>query len=140
MAYIKTKDYLIQDLDEQGKFLNAYLDSRTYDKPTDLEILLLKKPSPDKYVIFHSLWTFGFNPTQPDWIYNYVFLSRHIAEKTKRDLTLNINEIFYILKNQNCFDLLDQSGKFQSEDLQKLYSEASTILFHLKGTLQRVNK
>ena len=135
-----TKDYLIEDLNKQGKFLNAYLDSRVYEKPTNLEILLLQKPSSEKYVIFRTLWDYGFNPTQKDWIYNYIFLSRHLAEKTNRDLTLNLHELFYILKNEESFDLLDESGKFHSEDLQKLYSEASTILFHLKATLQRVNK
>ena len=73
-----TKEYLIEDLDEQGQFLNAYFYSREYHKPTDLEILLLKKPSSEKYVIFRRLWDYGFNPTQKDWVYNSIFLSRHL--------------------------------------------------------------
>jgi hypothetical protein len=77
----KTKDYLMVDLDEQGKFLQAGLDYLAYEKPTDLEILLLKKPSSEKYVIFRSLWDYGFNPTQKDWVYNYLFLSRRRKKK-----------------------------------------------------------
>ena len=135
---LNTKDYLIKDLDTQGRFLEVNLD--TYEKPTNLEIWLLKKPSPEKYVIFRSLWDYGFNPTQKDWLYHYVFLSQHISDQMTKNLKLNIHELFYILKNEKSFDWLDETGKFQSQELQTLYGEASTILLNLKATLQRVNK
>ena len=67
-----TIDWLICDLKEQAGLLNVSLSSWG-EKPTDLEVLLLKKPSLQKYVIYRCLWNSGFNPTQHDWVYNYIF-------------------------------------------------------------------
>lgn len=56
-----------------------------------------------------------------------------------KDYKLNDHEIFYILKNENGFNLLDDSGKFQSEELQQLYEEAYTIIQKLQTTLSSIN-
>ena len=133
----KEIDWLIDDLNKQAGLLNVYLSSWC-EKPTNLEVLLLKKPSLQKYVIYRCLWNSGFNPTQNDWVYNYIFLSTHIADKLKLDLKLTIQEIFYILKNEHSFDLLDESGNFKNSELQTLYSQASTILMNLKAVLSKV--
>ena len=135
------KDWLIEGLEDQATLLNIHLDPfgyKTCEKPTDLEVLLLKQPSDRKYVIYRCLWNYGFNPTQPDWLYNYIFLSGHISDQITDDLKLDLNEIFYILKNEKAFDLLDETGKFKSEELQTLYCQASTILMNLKTTLSKV--
>ena len=57
-----------------------------------------------------------------------------------KDLKLSIHEIFYILKNENSVsvDLLDESGNFKNDELQQLYSQASTILMNLKAVLSKV--
>ena len=135
------KDWLIEGLEDQARLLDIYLDPFRYntcEKPTDLEVLLLKQPSDRKYVIYRCLWNSGFNPTQNDWVYNSIFLSTHIADKLQLDLKLTIQEIFYILKNEHSFDLLDESGKFKDSELQTLYSQASTILMNLKAVLSKV--
>lgn len=136
---MEIKDYLLRDLNEQATLLQVNLGLRQYEKPTDVEILLLKQPSGEKYAIYRSLWDYGFNPTQSDWLYNYVFLSRHISEKLNRNLTLNDNPWLRHAKNENGFNLLDDSGKFQSEELQQLYEQASTILNKLQTTLSSIN-
>ena len=134
-----TIDWLICDLKEQAGLLKVSFRSWG-ERPSNMEVLLLKQPSPKKYVIYRCLWNFGFNPTQNDWVYNYIFLSTHIADKLKLDLKLSINEIFYILKNENSVsvDLLDESGNFKDDEQKKLYSQASTILINLKTVLSKV--
>lgn len=139
-AMIRLKEWVIDDLDKQAELLKVSFRSWG-ERPSDMEVLLLKQPSPEKYVIYRCLWNFGFNPTQNDWVYNYIFLSTHIADKLKLDLKLSINEIFYILKNENSVsvDLLDESGNFKDDEQQKLYSQASTILMNLKAVLSKVD-
>ena len=88
-----TKGWLIADLLEQSRLLHVNLDYFS-EKPTDLEVLLLKQPSPQKYVIYRCLWNSGFNPTQNDWVYHSIFLSTHIADKLKLDIKLTINLYF----------------------------------------------
>ena len=128
--------YYRNQLERQGQLFN--IDIYNQDKNDNLEILLLKKPSSPKYVIYRCLWNSGFNPTQNDWVYNSIFLSTHIADKLELDLKLTINEIFFILKNEHSFDLLDESGNFKDDELQQLYSQASTILMNLKAVLSKV--
>lgn len=143
--YMRTRnleEYLINCLKQQGEILNLNLYRTLYSDdpdPTDVEIILLKQPSGEKYAIYRSLWDYGFNPTQKDWLYNYVFLSGHISDQMNKDYKLNLHEIFYILKNENGFNLLDDSGKFQSEELQQLYEEAYTIIQKLQTTLSSIN-
>lgn len=57
-----------------------------------------------------------------------------------KDLKLSIHEIFYILKNENSVyvDLIDESGNFKDDELQKFYSQASTILMNLKAVLSKM--
>lgn len=134
-------DWFLDDLRPQGKLFN--LSFWEYDKdykPTDLEVLLLKQPSNRQYVIYRCLWDSGFNPTQKDWLYHYLFLSGYLSDKMTKDLKLSIHEIFYILKNENSVsvDLLDESGNFKDDELQQLYSQASTILMNLKAVLSKV--
>lgn len=134
-----TIDWLICDLKEQAGLLNVSLSSWG-EKPTNLEVLLLKKPSNRQYVIYRCLWDSGFNPTQKDWLYHYIFLSGYLSDKITKDLKLSIHEIFYILKNENSVyvDLIDESGNFKDDELQKLYSQASTILMNLKAVLSKM--
>ena len=71
-------------LEEQGKLLN--IDIYHYKENQDVDILILKNPSKQKYAIYRCLWDNGFNPTKRDWVYNYVFLSKHISDKMAKDL------------------------------------------------------